>query len=297
MMDTINFFKFIGEKRPKYSWEEIKKQRKDEGEEIPLEREGANMLNGKKNGVFVKYSTDWDGTDEDKKLVYLYTKLTYKDGILNGPFAEYFSNGLPYLVGNYKRGRWEGELIYYYPDFKPRSVYNMVNDKKNGKQFTYYGEGTVESEIDFVDGDRHGESLVYYTNGNLKLKEYYINNRRNGPYEKYDEDGNIKEKGTYKTVGDEGYKQTGEISFYHIPVGDENVKNKVMFVKNVDTGDEIKYDHNGKKTEERISLGNDITQTTTYGDNGVTMVSTFNSADNKLISLNIYKDGKLISSK
>ncbi len=244
-MDIINFFKFIGEKKPNYSWEEFKNKRKDEGGEIPLENEGANMLNGKKNGVFAKYSEDWDGTDEDKKLVYMYKKLTYKNDIMNGPYVEYFSNGRVYIVGNKTNGDWDGELKYFYPSSDPKSISNYENGIKVGKQITYYPGGTVESEVNFVHGRKEGVALYYSSNGELSSSITYVRGVQDGPYKTFYENGDLQSMGEYN--GEQaGMTQKGE-SFVYYP------GNQLMSYINRNTGESIEYRSDGTiKSETKV---------------------------------------------
>lgn len=276
-MDIINFFKFIGDRFPEYSWEEVKNKRKDEGEEIPLEKEGGNMLNGKKNGVFVRYSTDWDGTDEDKKLVYMSKKLTYKDGIMNGPYVEYFSNGRVYMVGNKIDHVWDGELKYFYPSSDLKSISNYKNGIKVGKEITYYPEGTVESDVNFVHGRKEGVALAYYSNGELLSSITYVRGVPDGPYKTFYKNGDLQSMGEYN--GEQmGMTQKGE-SFVYYP------GNQLMTYVNRNTGESIEYRSDGTiKNETKVE-----------GDKRIVIIYHENGNVASYQTLTKDKNGELIS--
>lgn len=234
-MDALNFFKFIEEKRPEYTWEKTKKKAKEQGGEFPLDKEGGNLLNGKKNGVFVKYDwdtiEDYDNPDDDsdysdKDVNYLRHKNTYKDGELDGPFVEYSPLGHVIKKGNYKNGNLDGKLITYYPGLIPKIVINYKDGKKNGEQIHYYADGTMEGKMNFVDNVINGEYTSYHTDGNIKYKTNYVDGnrvdkeiffhpngqidtiynlnsegQREGPYKTYDSQGRLLSTGQFNSNG------------------------------------------------------------------------------------------------
>lgn len=269
-MDVVNFFKFIGKKYPRRSWERVISNRKEAGEEIPLEDEGGNYSNGKKNGGFAVYERDYN---YDKGPQYVAKKLTYKNGTLDGPYSEYFVTETPYVIGNYKDGNWDGALTYYYPNSTPKSIYNYKDGIKNGKQITYHQNGGVESEMNFVGGRKEGEALTYHPNGNLQNMITYVKGHPDGPYKTYYENGDLHSMGEYN--GEQmGMTQKGE-SFVYYP------GNQLMSYINRNTGESREYRSDGTIKNETKVDGNKRTiiiyhengnvashQTMTHDENG-----------------------------
>ena len=263
-MGVINFFKFIGEKNPNYQWEDIKKKFQDDGMELPIDGKG-DIINGKKNGVFVTHAIDWDVNDIGKHSTYLSKKWTYKDGTPNGPFAEYHPNGLVKKVGNHKDGNLDGELKLYYPNREIKMVEHYINGRKNGKQILYFADGVVNSEVDYVGGRKTGEHIVYHWNGQIESKiTYNKQGQKEGPYETRAENGDLIDKGEYSGIGD---VQKGETIRY----GDNNIP---VSRYNHDTKHRIWYYKDGTpktsyiKIPEENSLVNFRSVTTKYYPNG-----------------------------
>ncbi len=44
----------------------------------------------------------------------IYKKMTYSDGVLDGPWEQFYPNGQLHYEGMFKKGRPEGDLIMYY---------------------------------------------------------------------------------------------------------------------------------------------------------------------------------------
>jgi antitoxin component YwqK of YwqJK toxin-antitoxin module len=238
-MDVINFFRFIEDRRPEYTWEEVKNNLKDKGEEIPLEDEGGGYLDGKKNGVFVRYSenqyADLIFDDEDIKHVpYITKKVTYKNGSLNGPYTQYYSTNQPHLVGNYKGGNWDGEVKYYSPDGNVIRIVHYKNGIEHGKN-TKYDNGVVTHETNYVDGYKDGEEINYYPSGQIESKITYKKGFKNGPYVIYYQNGDLQMTANY-----DGEKEKGITTLY-------GKNNKPYTTFNHETRERTMYDNDGNK--------------------------------------------------
>lgn len=264
-MGVINFFKFIGEKNPKYQWEDIKKKFRDDGVELPIDGKG-DIIDGKKNGVFETYGVDWNVNDIGKDSTYLFQKQTYKDGILNGPFIQYHSNGNVQIVANRNDGNLDGEYKLYYPNREIKMVEHYKNGIKYGKQISYFANGVVKSEVDYVGGrPSAGVHIVYHWNGQIESKiTYNKQGQKEGPFETRAENGDLVEKGEYSGIGD---VQKGESILY----GDNNIP-KTSY--NHDTKQRIWYYKDGTpkanyiRIPEENSLVNFRSVYTKYYPNG-----------------------------
>ena len=103
-----------------------------------------------------------------------YTEATFKDGIPNGSWKVYKYKKLA-EERTYKNGELDGPYKEYYTDggtVKTSCTY--VNGKKDGKLLQYYNDGKIEIEAEYKDGKRNGWERKYnYDDGSLKSEVFY----------------------------------------------------------------------------------------------------------------------------
>lgn len=105
-----------------------------------------NWVKGKKEGEEKIYYGDPEQS--------LFEVNTYKNGVLNGPWKQYFKNGKLLASGTYRDGNFEGQVTYYYSSGNIDEQGYYKNAVRNGfwKKFD-------------IDGELLGK--VYYLNGKV----------------------------------------------------------------------------------------------------------------------------------
>lgn len=99
-----------------------------------------------------------------------------KNGLKDGEFVLYFSNGNVEIKGNIVKGENEGQWNYYYPNRTLESEGNFKDDLVNGKWLWYYPNGNLKEKGKYVNGKREGEWLSYNDDGSLYIKRYFKDN-------------------------------------------------------------------------------------------------------------------------
>lgn len=116
---------------------------------------------GKANGEKIIYYKSEVSNDPDKRLIL--RKANYKDGRLDGPFIEYFPDGVVKAKGEYKEGALDGKIVKYHPNGKKMMLERWKGREKHGWWITYDDSGKEVGRKYFL----HNESL-----DGEKLKEY-----------------------------------------------------------------------------------------------------------------------------
>ena len=105
--------------------------------------------------------------DLNNKLITDEVQMYVDDNLL---FEAYFLNGIP-----------EGAFKGYYSNGKVKDVENYKNGKKEGISKSFYENGNIKNEMNFINGYAEGNSKSYYENGKrepsvdvlLKLSQLY----------------------------------------------------------------------------------------------------------------------------
>ena len=107
-------------------------------------------INGKKDGLSVKYSIQENNRDRDQ--YYLYSEINYKNGMKNGKFSKNHPNGKIKEIGLY------------------------IDDEVNGQFKEYFDNGNLRYEGKYITGNEVGVHKVYESNGQLLYEKYYFEN-------------------------------------------------------------------------------------------------------------------------
>lgn len=124
------------------------------------------LLASCKDKVVVERTYYPDGT--------IWSEMTKKDGVLDGPYIVYHRNGKKELSVNY------------------------VNGVVEGLYTTFYYKGVRKEETMYVNGIREGESRTYNDFGNPEKEMFYKNDKLDGPYIEFYNLDEIKVLGSYK---------------------------------------------------------------------------------------------------
>ncbi len=123
---------------------------------------------------------------------------TYKNGILNGPYTEFYESGKLKLKGIYKNGKKEGFWFLYYYSVKPKKLPND-NDV----------ETKVCEKVFYENNELNGPFSKSYDNDFIFEEGNYLNGKLDGIIKTYDEVYNKKTK--YKN----GLKDGTEFTYYN----------------------------------------------------------------------------------
>tara|TARA_Y100000768_G_scaffold127888_1_gene94859 strand:+ start:2132 stop:3097 length:966 start_codon:yes stop_codon:yes gene_type:complete len=159
-------------------------------------------------------------------------KFRMINGIKNGSYEEWYSNGKPKTIGEY------------------------LNDDSTNSWTMWYENGQKESEKNYKNGKKYGLWIKWYENGMKGGKETYKNNNRDGLFYRWYENGQKEIKGTYK----DGKKDGSWIKWY------ENGQKEIesYFQDGEERGLITEWYENGLRREERT-----FKQVLTYTENGL----------------------------
>jgi len=132
----------------------------------------------------------------------------YINGIKDGMWTSYFSDGLVQSIENYRGGLLDGPYL----QMKQGSTFKIQCKYKNGKLNGVYREfnGTkADKEISYVNGFQNGLKKIFYPNGKLMEEGTYSNNLRDGFARWYSENGNMFLESNYS----KGMLEGKQISF------------------------------------------------------------------------------------
>jgi antitoxin component YwqK of YwqJK toxin-antitoxin module len=114
----------------------------------------------------------------------LYSEITYKDDIKNGPFKTYYENG------------------------KLRSEGSNKDAKLNGYFENYHENGKLAIKATFKDGLEEGVALSFYKNGNTRNKLTYRQGKKYGFSQEFYEEGLLAREGDYVLDAKDGVWKT-----------------------------------------------------------------------------------------
>ena len=127
--------------------------------------EEGNYIDGRKNGVWVKYHKD----GKTPRL-----KGDYVDNRPNGAYVKYYENGQPMEEGTFSSGKHVEVFKRYYEDgtISQEKTFN-ADGKEEGVIRYYYPNGQVEFEYNKKNGVTVGKAVRYYENGDVKEELTY----------------------------------------------------------------------------------------------------------------------------
>ncbi len=115
-----------------------------------------DLLNGEKRMYYIP-------SDPEMKREVCISITNYKDGKIEGPFAEYYPSGQLKATGQYLNFKREGEWVYYELDGKKMSVERYYKGEKHGWFIGYNQDG------------KEGQKRYIYYGRELSGKELEIN--------------------------------------------------------------------------------------------------------------------------
>jgi hypothetical protein len=103
----------------------------------------------------------------------------------DGFYREYYENGYMKSKVSYKNGRLDGRSLIFYPNGHLKKQVNYKQGVLQGKAFEFYENGQYKIEANYQQGKADGPVMFFYENGNLhsiivykdgqKVKETVLN--------------------------------------------------------------------------------------------------------------------------
>jgi len=166
------------------------------------------------NGNIESKSFYQNGFISGKKYEYQYKskdqiyKITaYQNGLENGPYVEYYSNGNIREEGIYLEGHLDDTLKVYYDNGTLARIEFRASKELQNELIEYHLNGNIELIISYKDGIKHGKETYNYANGQEAWSRIYNNNRFMEIGKTFDKNGNELPSGTLK-------KGNGTVNFY-----------------------------------------------------------------------------------
>ncbi len=164
----------------------------------------------------------------------LASKEVYADGLLNGPYEEFFSNGFLSTRGMMQDDDYDGYYQSYYAD----GTLEMQGYYKDGKMervwLMYYPNGTLQRKMFLKNGNYHGFQYSYSVEGKLADKSFILNDNRHYTVY-YDATGKIMDTVSYLS---------GETKKYYYKNGNIRLEQEVLY--GMVHGRSTWYHNNGK---------------------------------------------------
>ncbi len=140
--------------------------------------------NGKPEGVHRRY--DDEGNVTSSKIyengVVLYEGIVDEQGRKQGPWKEFYTDGVLKAEGSYKDDIKVGEWVYYYPNEEVEQTGNYQDGYPNGLWVWYYPSGQTWREEEFFRGKEDGLSIEYSDTGTVIAKGNYIEGLKDGEW-------------------------------------------------------------------------------------------------------------------
>ena len=143
----------------------------------------------------------YDGKYERYKSNRLVEKGVYKEGVKNGTFVEYYSDGKVKSEKSFADGKRNGVSKTYFTNGKPESVQGFKNGVEDGAEQRWHwetGEQTVDAN--YADGKPVGKQTRHISSNDGELIEirHFENGVEEGEYSQAWKNGIPRTKGQYK---------------------------------------------------------------------------------------------------
>lgn len=209
----------------------------------------------------------------------------YRDSLLSGPCTYYYDDGQLLKTLTYDRGLREGAFVEYHPNGKKAKEGTFLRDDFEGGYIAFHENGKVHIEGAYVKGLKNGVWTYYEPSGAIQMRVKYEMNREvkrqymEGSPTDYYESGIPKSQYTW-----EDGKKNGPFTewydkgkFEQVPTDKEDQAMGITFRE--------------KLTGQQICREGDFVNDLLEGE-----VKVY-TEDGKLDRIEVYSDGKIISTK
>jgi len=176
---------------------------------------------------------------------------TFKNGLRNGKFEYYYSNGQLSSKGSYVNGNYDGKIEEFTWEGNPLSIHVYENGVPiTATNYTYFDNGNLSYIENLKDGITSDEGILdgvvtsYEEDGNLDYIENYKDGYLDGLVEEYGDNGLISIREYYK----EGRLNGQSTMFYED--GSETISTQGIYENGKRVGIWKNFDSNGNLKEE-----------------------------------------------
>ena len=125
----------------------------------------------------------------------LLTEGTFKNGLRDGQWSSFYSNGKRKELAAYREGKLFGPARYF--DTNGFLIKEMIfqDSVRVGRYTEYYGNelndpyqdpSQIKLEGNYLEGNKEGQWLSYFPSGELAIREFFVAGLREGPYFEFD---------------------------------------------------------------------------------------------------------------
>ena len=126
-----------------------------------------------KNNVQEGLTRHYYGNTNEKKK----REIMFKNGKPNGPYKDYYENGVLMTDGFRSDGKYEGMCKTYDQEGRLRVEKSYKNGRQEGPAKLFYETGELEKELRFSRGKLDGPARFYYKSGKIKEDLVYSSGR------------------------------------------------------------------------------------------------------------------------
>ena len=117
----------------------------------------------KRDGLFYKKFTETPFTGKTTGPI----QGSFKDGVAEGPWVNYYDNGQLQRKGDYKNSKREGPWEAYHDNGQLQGKGDFKNGEMEGPWVFFFKNGQLDKTGAFKDGKEEGPSTFYFEDGQL----------------------------------------------------------------------------------------------------------------------------------
>jgi antitoxin component YwqK of YwqJK toxin-antitoxin module len=137
-------------------------------------------------------------------------KGSLNQGMRDGPWTYYYTNGAKEAEGHYSNDVQEGEWVYYYKTGERWKKGSFKEGKKQGNWTTWWENGNKLQEGVYENNIEQGVWTSWWQNAQLKDRGRLDGHKLIGAWEGWHENSKLYYKGTYSSDG----QKEGEWTYY-----------------------------------------------------------------------------------
>ena len=137
-------------------------------------------------------------------------RVTYVDGLMEGPFEAYYPGGEVRLRVQMTAGNATGTQTTYFESGELRGEIEMVNGLQHGLETVFHEGGMKLSELRWVNGKREGKTQGWFPNAERQLLGHFENGLPVGEWTQWHANGVVEKVGSHA-----GGVQVGEWRLYY----------------------------------------------------------------------------------
>ena len=126
---------------------------------------------------------------------------------LNGPYAEWYPDGIWKCEYNYSMGQYDGEQKEYYPSGQIKVCSHYKNQVRDGSHEEWHENGVLARRLQFVEGLKEGQLAEWFPNGESKVDAYFVADQPYGIQSEWFENGQLKLRTEFNSGLKDGWQR------------------------------------------------------------------------------------------